>query len=57
MCMCEQDVAEGKAATKRFQGVMRGLLATMRAKRPDESSIAAHLLDIKDPDTGERLHI
>ncbi|CAL8468141.1 g7680 [Coccomyxa elongata] len=47
-----KDVAEGKAATQRFHGVMRGLLTTMRSKRPDESSIAAHLLDIKDPDTG-----
>ncbi len=52
----KQDVAEGKAATQRFHGVMRGLLATMRSKRPDESSIAAHLLDIKDPDTGEIQH-
>lgn len=39
-------------ATQRFHGVMKGLLAGMRRERPVESSIAAHLLDIKDPDTG-----
>jgi hypothetical protein len=39
--------------TKRFHRVMQELLDSIRAKRPDESSIAAHLLDIKDPDTGD----
>lgn len=52
-CPIKQDVAEGKAATKRFHDVMCRLLAVIRAKRPVESSIAAHLLDITDPDTGE----
>ncbi len=40
--------------TKRFHAVMGKLLASIRAKRPAESSIAAHLLDIKDPETGEQ---
>ena len=43
-------------ATQRFHGVMKGLLAGMRRERPVESSIAAHLLDIKDPDTGALIH-
>lgn len=36
-----------------FHAVMQDLLAGMRRERPAESSIAAHLLDIKDPVTGE----
>ncbi len=52
--MHAQDVKEGKAATLHFHGVMMGLLAGMRRERPAETSIAAHLLDIKDPDTGGR---
>lgn len=39
--------------TKCFHGVMLELLDSIRAKRPAETSIAAHLLDIKDPDTGD----
>ncbi|EIE20661.1 cytochrome P450 [Coccomyxa subellipsoidea C-169] len=50
-----KDVKEGKAATLCFHGVMLGLLAGMRRERPAETSIAAHLLDIKDPDTGKPL--
>ena len=38
--------------TKRFHSLMQGLVDGMRTERPAESSIAAHLLDIKDPDTG-----
>ena len=37
---------------REFHGIMGELLAGMRKQRPAESSIAAHLLDIKDPDTG-----
>ena len=31
---------------------MQDLVSTMRTETPDPSSIAAHLLDIKDPSTG-----
>ena len=31
---------------------MQSLVDTMRSETPDPSSIAAHLLDIKDPSTG-----
>jgi len=32
---------------------MQGLVDGMRHQRPEESSIAAHLLEIKDPETGD----
>ena len=32
--------------------VMQSLVDTMRTETPDPSSIAAHLLEIKDPSTG-----
>ena len=38
-----------------FHAVMRELLNDIRKQRPAESSIAAHLLDVKDPDTGARM--
>ena len=47
-----QEVREGTAVTRRFHGIMQGLVDGMRRQRPAESSIAAHLLDIKDPKTG-----
>lgn len=47
-----QDVRAGTAVTQRFHGIMQGLVAGMRKQRPEESSIAAHLLDIPDPVTG-----
>jgi hypothetical protein len=37
---------------REFHAVMYDLLAGMRQSRPAESSIAAHLMDIKDPHTG-----
>ena len=48
-----QDVQEGDAVTKRFHSIMQGLVDGMRKEQPAESSIAAHLLSIKDPETGE----
>ena len=48
-----QDVRAGTAVTQRFHVTMQGLVDGMRQQRPEESSIAAHLLDIKDPETGE----
>ena len=50
--MCAQDVREGEAITKRFHSIMQSLVDGMHKERPAESSIAAHLLDIKDPETG-----
>ena len=47
-----QDVRAGTAVTKRFHSIMQQLVDGMRRERPAESSIAAHLLDIKDPKTG-----
>lgn len=47
-----QDVRDGAAATKAFHKVMQSLVSTMRKDKLDPSSIAAHLLDIKDPSTG-----
>ena len=47
-----QGARAGAAAMREFHTVMRELLAGMRQQRPAKSSIAAHLLDIKDPDTG-----
>ena len=38
--------------TKRFHSTMQRLVDGMRKQRPEESSIAAHLLDIQDPETG-----
>ena len=52
-CGLLQDVRDGAAATKTFHKVMQSLVDTMRAETPDPSSIAAHLLDIKDPSTGD----
>lgn len=49
-----QDVQEGVAITKRFHGIMQGLVDGMRKEQPAGSSIAAHLLTIKDPETGEQ---
>ena len=48
-----QDVQEGVAITKRFHSIMQGLVDGMRKEQPAESSIAAHLLSIKDPESGE----
>ena len=48
-----QDVQEGVAITKRFHSIMQGLVDGMRKEQPAESSIAAHLLSIEDPETGE----
>lgn len=47
-----KDVREGEAITKRFHSIMQSLVDGMHKERPAESSIAAHLLDIKDPETG-----
>ena len=47
-----QDVRAGTAVTRRFHVIMQGLVDGMRTHRPEESSIAAHLLDIRDPETG-----
>ena len=47
-----QDVREGEAITKRFHRIMQSLVDGMHKERPAQSSIAAHLLDIKDPKTG-----
>jgi hypothetical protein len=49
-----QDVRDGVAVTKKFHGLMQDLVDGMRKERPAESSIAAHLLDIKHPKTGTR---
>ncbi|CAL5222409.1 g4768 [Coccomyxa viridis] len=48
-----QDVRAGTAVTKRFHSIMQRLVDGMRKQRPEESSIAAHLLDIQDPETGK----
>ena len=50
-----QDVRAGTAVTKRFHCIMQRLVDGMRKQRPEESSIAAHLLDIQDPETGARI--
>jgi hypothetical protein len=49
---CMQDVRAGARAMRKFHAVMLDLLAGIRKERPAESSIAAHLMDIKDPHTG-----
>lgn len=49
-----QDVQDGVAVTKQFHSIMQGLVDGMRNEQPAESSIAAHLLDIKDPETGQQ---
>ena len=49
-----QDVRDGVAVTKQFHSIMQGLVDGMRNEQPAESSIAAHLLDIKDPETGQQ---
>ncbi len=51
-CGLLQDVRDGAAATRAFHKVMQDLVSMMRTETPDPSSIAAHLLDIKDPSTG-----
>jgi len=48
-----QDVRAGTAVTQRFHGIMQDLVDGMRRQRPEESSIAAHLLEIKDHETGD----
>ncbi|CAL5219591.1 g1454 [Coccomyxa viridis] len=50
-----KDVQEGDAITKRFHSIMQGLVDGMRKEQPAESSIAAHLLSIRDPETGKPL--
>ncbi|CAL5223871.1 g6460 [Coccomyxa viridis] len=50
-----KDVRAGTAATKEFHKVMQSLVKSMRTETPDPSSIAAHLLEIKDPSTGKPL--
>lgn len=49
-----QDVRGGVAITKQFHSIMQGLVDGMRNEQPAESSIAAHLLAIKDPETGKQ---
>ncbi len=51
-----QDVRNGTAVTKKFHGLMQELVNGMRKERPADSSIAAHLLDIKHPKTGTLFH-
>jgi cytochrome P450 len=50
-----QDYWEGKAATRRFHKLVAGLLAELHAKRRDEACFGAHLLDVRDPSTGQPL--
>ena len=47
-----QEVRAGTTVTRRFHGIMQGLVDGMRKQRPEESTIAAHLLDIQDPKNG-----
>lgn len=43
---------EGKQAIRQFQSVMKGLVQEVRRRPPAANSIAAHLLNIRDPATG-----
>ena len=53
-----QDVRRGKRDLGAFQDMMRALLAELRARGPpadDDTTIAAHLLRMRDPATGQPL--
>ena len=53
-----QDVRRGKRDLHAFQDMMRGLLAEICARGPpadDDTTIAAHLLRMRDPATGQPL--
>lgn len=50
---------EGEAAMERYRSYMRSLLVTIKARGPpplDDTTIAAHLLRLKDPATGKLLN-
>ena len=53
-----QDVRRGKRDLRAFQDMMRGLLAELRARGPPadgDTTIAAHLLRMRDPASGQPL--
>ncbi|KAK9820314.1 hypothetical protein WJX72_008814 [[Myrmecia] bisecta] len=50
-----KDVREGKAAFRRYHGISEWLLKEIRTTPPAPSTIAGHLLRIKDPATGNPL--
>ena len=49
-----QDVRQSHGVLARFHGIMGDLLADVRRTPPSRNSIAAHLLGIEDPRTGEQ---
>ena len=49
-----QDVRQSHGVLARFHGIMGDLLADVRRTPPSPNSIAAHLLGIEDPRTGEQ---
>ncbi|EIE20244.1 cytochrome P450 [Coccomyxa subellipsoidea C-169] len=49
------DVWAGKAATRRYHEMIHRLMADIRRERPPDVTIAAHLLDIVDPRTGQAI--
>ena len=55
---CVQNVRAGKQQMQRFQQEMRQLVAELKARGPpsaDDVSVAAHLLRLTDPSTGQPL--
>ena len=53
-----QEVRRGRGLFQGFQQRMRELVAEVKAPgppSPDDMSVAAHLLRLRDPDTGEPL--
>ena len=53
-----QDVRRGKRDLRAFQDMMRELLAELRARGPladDDTTVAAHLLRMRDPASGQPL--
>lgn len=53
-----QEVRQGARLFKRFRAHMRGLVEEVKSRgppSPEDPSIAAHLLRLRDPDTGEPL--
>ena len=48
-----QDVREGKRRMAKFQAMVMDLLKDVQERPPPEHTIAAHILSIRDPNTGD----
>ncbi len=49
-----QDVREGQAVFRRYQTMLKELLAHMHAEDPSPDTLAGCLLQVPDPHTGGR---